>query len=133
MGHLMNWCKHNLVLLISSVATIAMAVATLLQAKHTAFEWVATLLPLGLGALAHFVTVPWARLRPLVAQAAQVTAQVAPAKSAWPLLIQSAVDSAAAQAMATGFPAPISSPIPGPNTSPAPALATNGSEQSPKA
>ena len=123
----MTWIKHNSVLLISSISTLALGVMTLLQAKHTPLEWAASLLPLALGILSHLVTVPWAKLRPLVDQAAQVTAQVAPAKSAWPLLIQSAVDSAAAQAVATGFPAPIASQIPGSITQ-APAPAT-GSDQ----
>jgi len=129
----MTWIKHNSVLILSSISTLALGVVTLLQAKHTPLEWVASLLPLALGILSHFVTVPWAKLRPLVDQAATVTAQVAPAKSAWPLLIQSAVDSAAAQAIATGFPAPIASTIPGSTTQLSPAAAANGSDQTFKA
>lgn len=90
-----------------ALVTLALGIAQAAQGHPSALALASVAAPLVIGFLARFTTVPWSKLKPIADDAAALAGQVAPSSKAWAVMLQTALDAAAAQSAATGFPVPI--------------------------
>lgn len=102
--------QHEPLLIAGIIGTITLTALDAWTQHPTPLGWASALLPVILAAIGRVTTVPWAKVAPLVDQAAEAAGQVYPDRKAWAQLLQSSVNAAAAHVARTGFPVPIETP-----------------------